>query len=120
LPMVNLLTRANANRENREADVYTAVHALYDLIRYIGKSKIKAEKELDHIVNKNISEYEANIQKLEAKVRDHIRMEQQFKLYSDHTNLKIVELEKTIKAHQEAEVSSMKENARLLERIQFL
>lgn len=118
--MINLLAKGKANKENQEAEFYAAVHSLYDLIRYVGKAKIRAEQELDHIVNKNISEYEANIQKLEAKVRDHIRMEQQFKLYSDHTNLKIVELEKAIKVHQEAEVCSMKENARLLERIQLL
>lgn len=70
---------------------------LADLVRYLGKVKLRQERELEQSVNGQLSEYERNIQKLEAKVRDHIRIEQQLRLYIEDAKARLQEADKQIK-----------------------
>jgi len=57
--------------------------------------KNEAEMELSSKKENECSDYEGMLQKLEAEVRQHIRIEQQLKLYVESTQAKLDELEKT-------------------------
>jgi hypothetical protein len=57
--------------------------------------KNEAEMELSSKKENECSDYEGMLQKLEAEVRQHIRIEQQLKLYVESTQAKLDDLEKT-------------------------
>lgn len=86
---------------------------LADLVRYLGKVKLRQEKELEQTVNGQLSEYERNIQKLEAKVRDNIRIEQQLRLYIEDAKARLQEADKHVKEMEEI----LKENHYLKDKV---
>jgi len=55
------------------------------LIEIAIQGKKDAEEELEKKNDCGINEYEKLLQKLEAEVRQHIRIEQQLKLYAEST-----------------------------------
>ena len=72
-------------------------------IKLLNSSKKKAEEQLNHKVNPSDSllasskydDLEKLLQKYEAEIREHIKIEQQMKIYSDSLEEKITEMELT-------------------------
>lgn len=65
-------------------------------------AKLNLETQVKKFEEEGISSYESSLQKLEAEIRQHIRIEQQLKLYAENTQQKYDDL---AKAKEEAESS---------------
>lgn len=72
---------------------------LLDYIRQLffqmARLKEEAQKDLIDAKENECSEYEPMLQKLEAEVREHIKIEQQLKLYCESIQEKLDDLQKT-------------------------
>lgn len=101
-----------AGKENARNDK-SSFEVLTELVRYLGKSKIRGERELERTVNKEVSQYEVTIQQLEAKVREHIAIEQQLRLYVEDAKEKIADFHRKYKKACENEIEMNKEIAKL-------
>ena len=108
-----------AGKENRAQD-RPAIEALAELVRYLGKCKIRGEKELEKAANQEVSEYELSIQQLEARIREQIGMEQQLRLYVEDAKERIVDLERKNRRATDVEFELSRQNAKLPQRIETL
>lgn len=108
------------NSENTEKENNGKIAGPFDrlteLVRYLGKVKVRQESELEQATNGQLSEYERNIQKLEAKVREHIRIEQQLRLYIEDAKARLQEADKRLQMDE----GLAKENLKLRERVAYL
>ena len=52
------------------------------------------QEQFNRKVDQEVSEYEQQLQKLESEVRNHIRIEQQLKLYFENAQQKLEDVEK--------------------------
>lgn len=105
----------SAEKENNSR-MTGPLERLAELVRYLGKVKMRQESELEQATNGQLSEYERNIQKLEAKVREHIRIEQQLRLYIEDAKARLQDADKQIQADE----CLARENQKLRERIAML
>jgi flagellar biosynthesis chaperone FliJ len=107
------VNQAKLGEKENNSKVPGPLERLAELIRYLGKVKLKQERELEQAVNGQLSEYERNIQKLEAKVRDHIRIEQQLRLYIEDAKARLQEADRQMKEVEEI----LKENTYFKEKV---
>lgn len=87
---------SNSSEKENKGKITGPLERLSELVRYLGKVKVNQESELEQATNGQLSEYERNIQKLEAKVREHIRIEQQLRLYIEDAKARLQEAEKRL------------------------
>src|SRR3990167_9571167 len=73
------------------------IERLLRLVRYLGQSKVRIEQELDKKTEQHVNYYEQEIQQLEAKIREHIRIEQQMRLYIDDVKAQLIEHQRLLK-----------------------
>ena len=76
------------------------------MVHYLANTKKELEKELLSRSGGEQSEYEVHLQKLEKQIREHIRIEQQLKLYAESLQAKVDELERvrTTESSQDKEL----------------
>lgn len=85
----------NFNTKNNELS--HVIRILGDLVGYLGKSKLGLEKKLGKKDEQEMAEYEGELQKLEAGIREHIRIEQSLKVYCEDQSSRIEILERDLK-----------------------
>jgi hypothetical protein len=85
----------NFNTKNNELS--HVIRILADLVTYLGKSKLDLEKNLGKKDEQEMAEYEKELQKLEAQIREHIRIEQSLKVYCEDQSSRIESLENDVK-----------------------
>ncbi|CAD8099246.1 unnamed protein product [Paramecium sonneborni] len=90
---------------DKQQDLYTDPSSL---IRYIGciftivlQNKFNLEQQIEDQNSKTQNDYEVQLIKLEAEIRQHIRIEQQIKLFAENTQSKLEDANKIKKDLQE-------------------
>ena len=116
--MLSIINNSNksAGKENEPLNSEPSIIQVVDnMMRYLGKTKSKYEEELEMKNNSDISVYEIHLQRLEARIRDHIRVEQQLKLYSETLQQKLDDIQgKNFNEEWELKVEAvLKENTTL-------
>jgi len=110
LLMLNVIrNKDNSNKENDKptqiSETLEGLQDLANLTKYLAKTKKILEDENDRKGENDISMYEIHLQRLEAQIREHIRVEQQLKLYAESVQAKLEEYEK-LENHRRIESSS--------------
>jgi len=91
-------------KENKaqEEDQDDALVLVGNIMHFLGKTKVELESHIANAKGGEQSEYEVHLQRLEAQIRDHIRVdcaadqiEQQLKLYAESLQAKVDEFERT-------------------------
>lgn len=98
-------------------DTVSLAHMFKSLFDALIREKHDLQNELHYREQKDQSEYEQQLIKLEAEVRQHISIEQQLKLYLENSQQKLEESERQIamlKSQIAQQVESDKENSRML------
>jgi hypothetical protein len=62
------------NSTNTEPDLEDIVGNVANLLHFLGKAKLELENEMQNRQGGEQSEYEVHLQKLEAQIREHIRV----------------------------------------------
>eukprot|EP01017_Pseudomicrothorax_dubius_P036124 TRINITY_DN5143_c0_g2_i1.p1 TRINITY_DN5143_c0_g2~~TRINITY_DN5143_c0_g2_i1.p1 ORF type:complete len:463 (+),score=82.11 TRINITY_DN5143_c0_g2_i1:53-1441(+) len=118
------LTRLNISLDDivdnisGSSDPISQVLSLKEIIIYISQRKETLEADFRKREDLECSEYEAHMQKLEAEVRQHIRIEQQLKLFAENTQSKLEEVTKSLadlKKEKDILATRNKENCDLLD-----
>ncbi|EAS02747.2 hypothetical protein TTHERM_00348370 (macronuclear) [Tetrahymena thermophila SB210] len=76
------------------ADFSTVLHYINQISSYLINQKHELEQIIEKKNSDECSDYESCLQKLEAEVRQHIRIEQQLKLYAETTQEKLEQVTK--------------------------
>ncbi|CAD8086596.1 unnamed protein product [Paramecium sonneborni] len=102
---------------DKPEDLYTDPNSL---ICYIGciftvlmQDKLNLEQQVEEQKNRDQSDYEEQLIKLEAEIRQHIRIEQQLKLFAENTQSKLEDALK-IKEELEEELQAIKSDFQVL------
>ena len=67
----------NEDKENdgvQEDEVRKAMSLMLSIVKYLGKAKLEFENAKNSKIEDEMSEYEVHLQKLEAQIREHIRV----------------------------------------------
>ncbi|CAD8183103.1 unnamed protein product [Paramecium pentaurelia] len=102
---------------DKQEDLYTDP---ISLICYIGcmfsivlQNKFNLEQQIEDQNSRNQNDYEEQLIKLEAEIRQHIRIEQQLKIYAENTQSKLEDVLK-IKDDLEEELQTIKNQFQIL------
>lgn len=70
-----LINQKEQDKENPVGDeTLRTISMMGNLVKYLGKTKLEFELDKESKVNSEMSEYEVHLQKLEAQIREHIRV----------------------------------------------
>lgn len=73
--MLKVFSNKHSDKENASNNETALVtQAIYSLLNYLGKTKLEFESDLADKSKSGMSEYEVHLQKLEAQIREHIRV----------------------------------------------
>eukprot|EP01017_Pseudomicrothorax_dubius_P041591 TRINITY_DN6667_c0_g1_i12.p1 TRINITY_DN6667_c0_g1~~TRINITY_DN6667_c0_g1_i12.p1 ORF type:complete len:471 (-),score=84.50 TRINITY_DN6667_c0_g1_i12:87-1499(-) len=93
--------------------------SMKETIVFLARRKEMAEAELKSKTDRECSEYESHLQKLEAEVRQHIRVEQQLKLFAETTQSKLDEALKKSEDTRKERDEFCKKNEELVEQLRM-